>query len=79
MVQSLKYFYLSLVFTECTWGQVPLIEFEGKKLAQSLAITRYFAKKFNLVGSNDFEAALTDEYVDSVRDFNTGIFNATFS
>jgi len=56
---------------KCTWGQVPLIEFDGKKLAQSLAITRYFARKFNLVGADDFEAAQCDEYVDTCREFLT--------
>jgi len=54
---------------KCTWGQVPVIEFEGKKLAQSLAITRYFAKKFKLVPQDDFQAALCDEYVDATRDY----------
>ncbi|ODM96385.1 Transcription initiation factor TFIID subunit 8 [Orchesella cincta] len=56
----------------CTWGQVPLVEFDGKKLTQSLAITRYFAKKFGLVPTkDDFQAALCDEYVDASRDFMT--------
>ncbi|CAL8122953.1 unnamed protein product [Orchesella dallaii] len=57
------------VRNKCTWGQVPLVEFEGKKLSQSLAITRYFARKHNLVPKDDFEAALCDEYVDACRDF----------
>ncbi|CAL8122957.1 unnamed protein product [Orchesella dallaii] len=56
---------------KCTWGTFPLIEFEGKKLAQSLAMTRYFAKRFNLVPQDDFEAALCDEYVDATRDLYT--------
>ncbi|ODM96386.1 Glutathione S-transferase [Orchesella cincta] len=55
---------------KCTWGQVPLVELEdGKKLAQSLAITRYFAKKHSLVPEDIYEAALCDEYVDSIREF----------
>ncbi|XP_035715592.1 glutathione S-transferase [Folsomia candida] len=52
-----------------TWGTIPLMEFEGKKLNQSLTISRYFAKKFHLAGSNDFEAGLCDEYVDTVIDY----------
>ncbi|OXA41413.1 Glutathione S-transferase [Folsomia candida] len=54
---------------ETTWGTIPLMEFEGKKLNQSLTISRYFAKKFDLAGSNDFEAALCDEYVDTLIDY----------
>lgn len=45
-----------------------MLEVEGRKLCQSLAMQRYFAKKFNLVGSNDFEAAQIDEYVDSSKE-----------
>ncbi|OXA42122.1 Glutathione S-transferase [Folsomia candida] len=62
-------FYFGNNNTETTWGTIPLMEFEGKKLNQSLTISRYFAKKFHLAGSNDFEAGLCDEYVDTVIDY----------
>ncbi|CAL8122955.1 unnamed protein product [Orchesella dallaii] len=62
--------------SKCTWGQVPLVEFDGKKLGQSLAITRYFAKKFDLVPKDDFQAALCDEYVDACRDFSSSWMRA---
>jgi len=51
------------------WGQVPILEFNGKKLAQSSAITRYVARKFGFAGADDFEAAKCDEYVDACKDF----------
>ncbi|CAG7785128.1 unnamed protein product, partial [Allacma fusca] len=50
------------------FGQVPMLEFDGKRLVQSMAICRYLAKKFNLVGKDDFEAAQADEIVDACRD-----------
>ncbi|CAG7730828.1 unnamed protein product, partial [Allacma fusca] len=50
------------------YGQVPMLEFDGKRLVQSLAISRYLAKQFDLVGKNDFEAAQADEIVDACRD-----------
>jgi len=50
------------------WGQVPLVEFEGKSLTQSLAVTRYLARKYKLVPEDDYLAALCDEYVDALRD-----------
>jgi glutathione S-transferase len=59
---------------KCRWGQVPLAEFDGKTLAQSLAITRYFARKYNLVPKDDYEAALCDEFVDTIREFVTAWF-----
>jgi glutathione S-transferase len=50
------------------WGQVPILEVNGKRLAQSSAICRYLARRFNLTGANDFEAAKCDELVDSMMD-----------
>lgn len=61
-----------IFFVECRWGQVPLAEFDGKKLCQSMAITRYFARKCNLVPADLYEAALCDEYVDSIKEFMMG-------
>jgi len=54
------------------WGQVPVMEFEGRKLCQSNAIARYFAKRYGLTGSNEWESALCDEYVDSARELLYG-------
>ncbi|CAG7838283.1 unnamed protein product, partial [Allacma fusca] len=50
------------------FGQVPLLEFNGKRLVQSQAIFRYLAKQFNLTGKDEFEAAQCDEVVDAVKD-----------
>ncbi len=37
------------------FGQVPLIEFEGKNIVQSGAASRFFAKRGNLLGDNEDE------------------------
>jgi hypothetical protein len=37
------------------FGQLPQIEYDGKLMTQSRAASRYFAKKGNLLGSNDDE------------------------
>jgi hypothetical protein len=37
------------------FGQLPLIEFEGKNLVQSSATTRFFAARGNLLGSTPDE------------------------
>ncbi|CAG7717678.1 unnamed protein product, partial [Allacma fusca] len=54
--------------TRLRFGQVPLLEFDGKRLVQSQAIFRYLAKQFNLVGKDEFEAAQCDEIVDAIKD-----------
>jgi len=52
------------------WGQVPILEVtsEGQTLAQSTAIARYLARKFNLTGSSELEAARCDELIDALAD-----------
>jgi glutathione S-transferase len=56
------------------WGQVPVVEFEGKSLTQSTAVTRYFARKYKLVPEDAYLAALCDEYVDATKDSMQGLF-----
>uniref|UniRef100_A0A914WDM6 glutathione transferase n=1 Tax=Plectus sambesii TaxID=2011161 RepID=A0A914WDM6_9BILA len=49
-------------------GQVPVLEVDGKYLAQSYAIARFLARKHNLTGKDDWEAAKADMYVDGVEE-----------
>lgn len=42
------------------YGQVPVLEVDGLQIAQSGAIVRFLAKRLNLNGANDVEAALID-------------------
>ncbi|XP_030745172.1 glutathione S-transferase-like [Sitophilus oryzae] len=51
------------------FGQLPVLEIDGQQVAQSRAIARYLAKKFNLVGKNDLEALKCDELIDTIEDF----------
>lgn len=37
------------------FGQVPLVEYDGKLLVQSGSTARFFAKRGNLLGDNDDE------------------------
>eukprot|EP00455_Lapot_gusevi_P014580 TRINITY_DN172_c0_g1_i1.p1 TRINITY_DN172_c0_g1~~TRINITY_DN172_c0_g1_i1.p1 ORF type:complete len:208 (-),score=68.23 TRINITY_DN172_c0_g1_i1:194-817(-) len=50
------------------FGQIPILEMDGKVLSQSVAITRYLAKKYNLVPANDYDAYLCDCYADGIND-----------
>lgn len=54
------------------WAQIPILEFDGKILAQSITICRCLAEKYNLTGSNDWEKAKCDEYVDVLTDIVQG-------
>ncbi|ODN02408.1 Glutathione S-transferase 1 [Orchesella cincta] len=58
------------------YGKVPVLEDteNGLKLGQSLAIVRYLAKKFKLVGETDAEAAKCDEYADVFKDLLQEIY-----
>jgi len=60
----------SEIKAKCQWAQVPLLEYEnGRKLNQSITIARFLAKRFNLTGADEYEAAKCDEYVDTIFEF----------
>jgi len=58
------------------WGTLPVLEVDGKILAQSNAILRYLGKTFNIAGDNDFEAAKCDEMVEAMADLKKASFAA---
>ncbi|XP_052260884.1 glutathione S-transferase 1-like isoform X2 [Dreissena polymorpha] len=47
--------------SEMPLGAMPVLEVDGRKICQSLAIARYLAKEFGLFGSNNMEAFVIDE------------------
>lgn len=50
------------------FGHLPVIEVDGKKGAQSIAIARYVAKMAKLTGANDWEDLEIDAIVDTLND-----------
>ncbi|KAG8223841.1 hypothetical protein J437_LFUL007862 [Ladona fulva] len=50
-------------------GQLPVLEYEGKTLYQSIAICRFLAKKLKLCGHNEEDAVDCDIIVDTITDF----------
>ncbi|TKR92232.1 hypothetical protein L596_006925 [Steinernema carpocapsae] len=51
------------------FGQLPVLEVDGKMLAQSLTICRYLAKTIGgLSGNNDLESAQIDSWADTIED-----------
>ncbi len=51
---------------EMPLGQMPVLEFNGIKLPQSLAIARFLAKQFQLGGKDNLEQAKIDAVGDTV-------------
>eukprot|EP01126_Amoeba_proteus_P023839 TRINITY_DN2396_c0_g1_i1.p1 TRINITY_DN2396_c0_g1~~TRINITY_DN2396_c0_g1_i1.p1 ORF type:complete len:211 (+),score=33.38 TRINITY_DN2396_c0_g1_i1:61-693(+) len=60
------------------YGQVPILEVEGKVLAQSRAIERFLGRRFNLYGSTDLEAALIDRFSEGLNDLAIEMRKATY-
>jgi len=50
------------------FGQLPVLEVDGKMLAQSHTIERYLARTFGLTGKDDWESAKCDMLVDGFAD-----------
>ncbi|XP_011265518.2 glutathione S-transferase [Camponotus floridanus] len=55
------------------FGQVPVVEVDGKKIAQSVAISRYLAKQYGLAGKDDWESLEIDSTVDTIHDLRANI------
>ncbi|WKX95184.1 hypothetical protein Q1695_011998 [Nippostrongylus brasiliensis] len=54
---------------EMPFGQMPVLEVDGKKLCQSRAIARFLAKRFGYAGKNALDEAVVDSIVDQCEDF----------
>lgn len=50
-------------------GQMPVLEVDGKKIHQSISISRFLGNKVGLAGSNAFENSQIDSVVVSINDF----------
>ncbi|CAK1587227.1 unnamed protein product [Parnassius mnemosyne] len=50
------------------FGQMPILEIDGKQYAQSNAICRYLGHKYGLAGSNIEEDLIIDQNVDFLHD-----------
>jgi hypothetical protein len=66
--QCLIFFYIILAMP---FGQVPVLEVDGKKYPQSVAICRYLAKQCGLAGKDDWEALEIDATVDTIHDLRS--------
>uniref|UniRef100_A0A1I7TS17 glutathione transferase n=1 Tax=Caenorhabditis tropicalis TaxID=1561998 RepID=A0A1I7TS17_9PELO len=51
------------------FGQVPVLEVDGKQLAQSISIVRFLAKRFGIAGKTSWEEAEIDSLSDQFKDY----------
>ncbi|XP_021378340.1 hematopoietic prostaglandin D synthase-like [Mizuhopecten yessoensis] len=49
-------------------NQVPILEFDGQTLPQSLTIVRYLAREYGLYGNNNLESATVDIVLNTFAD-----------
>eukprot|EP00955_Chlamydomonas_euryale_P105710 365660-Chlamydomonas_euryale.AAC.14 len=63
--------------TEAAFGQVPVLEVDGKMLSQSGAMERYIAKKIGVYPTDDWEAAKVEEAAGLVQDMLITMFFCT--
>lgn len=54
---------------EMPFGQLPVLEIDGQRLAQSHSIVRFLARQYGLAGKSAFEEALVDSITDQYKDF----------
>ncbi|KAG5668487.1 hypothetical protein PVAND_016426 [Polypedilum vanderplanki] len=59
-------------------GQMPILECDGKRFFQSVAICRFLAKKVGLAGSNELENLEIDSIADTVVDLRLKIMAVSF-
>ncbi|CEF67662.1 Protein dispatched [Strongyloides ratti] len=52
------------------FGQVPVLEVEGKQIAQSFAIYRFLGNKFGLCPGNEVDKAMADSIAEYVKEFD---------
>ncbi|KAL7040526.1 hypothetical protein ACKWTF_000426 [Chironomus riparius] len=54
-------------------GQMPVLEVDGKRVHQSLAMCRYIAKQVGVAGKDAFEDLQIDALVDTINEFRLKI------
>merc|ERR550517_1685276 len=56
-----------------SWGQLPVLTWDGVQVGQSMTIARYIAREIGISGSNNLEMAQVDEIIDAIQDAITSM------
>jgi len=57
-----------LIFLDSPFGKLPVLEIDGKKIHQSLAICRFLAKRTGLEPKSEWDSVQADSLVDTLTD-----------
>eukprot|EP00091_Calanus_sinicus_P018959 TRINITY_DN4518_c0_g1_i8.p1 TRINITY_DN4518_c0_g1~~TRINITY_DN4518_c0_g1_i8.p1 ORF type:complete len:132 (+),score=39.51 TRINITY_DN4518_c0_g1_i8:265-660(+) len=60
------------------WGQIPILNYKGQILCQSITIARFLAAEFGLAGKNNMESAQANEIVDALSDLQNAMIKVIF-
>ena len=76
-----KFYYAKFKFViiAMPMGQMPVLEVDGRRVHQSLAMCRYVAKQINVAGNDAFEDLQIDAIVDTINEFRLSEFSIQFS
>lgn len=66
-------------FVAMPFGQIPVLEVDGKRVYQSTSIARYVTKLVGLAGADDWESLLIDIAVDNMNDFDSSECSRIFA
>merc|ERR1711892_51320 len=69
----------STVKEKLPFGQLPALKYNGQTICQSMAIARFLAKEYDLVGLTAIETAQADEIVDRINDILEARVQAVFA
>ena len=61
------------------YGSLPLLEWDGTVIAQSMAVARFIAREVGLAGRCNMESAQIDEIIDAINDMVNAGARAFFS
>jgi len=61
------------------WGQMPILEWKGQTICQSMTICRFIAREFGLAGKTNLEMAQVDEIVDRIQDIILASYKAWYA
>lgn len=60
------------------FGGLPLLEYNGMELAQSMTIARFLAREMGLAGKTRWEEAQVDMVADCINDLRAAMYKVTF-
>lgn len=65
--------FICVYIVDYPFGQVPVLEMNGKQIGQSVAICRYLGTNLKLAGKNAWESMEIDSIVDTIVDLRMSI------